>query len=205
MVARRVGVAAALHQNIGRAHAPEIRHQREGAVVARHDAIDIGDRQREARALQQRAHVAQIGKRRDARRDPTPFAFGFRGRRKIAGSSVNLRRRSSPPATARRVSPRVAPFADLRDVGALLQRAGFAAAGHRLSIGIVAPLRQRLRADGGSQAHGRDQYSGGRRRTPTRRATMLRMAQIYGERFCRRGRPHPRHFRCDLAVRLGTA
>ena len=39
----------------------------------------VGDRQREARALQQRADVAQIGERRHARRHPA-FAFGFRRR-----------------------------------------------------------------------------------------------------------------------------
>ena len=49
-------------------------------VVARHDAIDVGDRQCEARALQQRADIAQIGKWRDAGRNPA-FAFGFRRRK----------------------------------------------------------------------------------------------------------------------------
>ena len=66
-----------LHQDVGRAHAPQILHQRERVVIAHHDAVDIGDRQREAGALQQRADVAQIGKRRDAGRNPA-FAFGFR-------------------------------------------------------------------------------------------------------------------------------
>ena len=68
--------APALDQNVGRAHAAQIVHQRERAVVAHHDAVDVGDRQRKARALQQRADVAQIGKRRHARRHPA-FAFGF--------------------------------------------------------------------------------------------------------------------------------
>ena len=65
-----------LDQDIGRAHAPQIVHQRERIVVTHHDAIDIGDRQRKAGALQQRADIAQIGERRDARRHPA-FAFGF--------------------------------------------------------------------------------------------------------------------------------
>ena len=65
-----------LDQDIGRAHAPEIMHQRKRAVVAHHDAIDVGDRQRKARALQQRADIAQIGERRDARRHAA-LAFGF--------------------------------------------------------------------------------------------------------------------------------
>ena len=69
--------APPLDQNIGRAHPPEIGHQRKRAVVAHHDAIDVGDRQRKACALQQRADIAQIGKRRDARRYPA-LAFGFR-------------------------------------------------------------------------------------------------------------------------------
>ena len=64
-------------QNIGRAHPPEIGHQRERAVVAHHDAIDVGDRQRKPGALQQRADIAQIRERRDARRYPA-LAFGFR-------------------------------------------------------------------------------------------------------------------------------
>ena len=69
--------APPLEQNIGRAHPPQIGHQRERVVVAHHDAIDVGDRQRKARALQQRADIAQIGERRDARRNAA-FAFGFR-------------------------------------------------------------------------------------------------------------------------------
>ena len=72
--------APPLDQNIGRAHAPQIVHQRERVVVAHHDAIDVGDRQRKARALQQRADIAQIGKRRDARRHAA-LAFGFRRRK----------------------------------------------------------------------------------------------------------------------------
>ena len=69
-----------LDQDIGRSHPPQIGHQRERAVVAHHDAIDVGDRQRKARALQQAAYVAQIGKRQDARRHAA-FAFDFRRRK----------------------------------------------------------------------------------------------------------------------------
>ena len=69
-----------LDQDVGRAHPPQILHQRKRAVVAHHDAIDVGDRQRKARALQQRADIAQIGKRRDPRRH-SAFAFGFRRRK----------------------------------------------------------------------------------------------------------------------------
>jgi SAM-dependent methyltransferase len=80
------------------------------------------------------------------------------------------------------VSPRVAPFADLRDVGALLQRAGFALPVTDVDRVVVRyanafALMQDLRRMGASNILLE------RRRTPTRRATMLRMAQIYGERF----------------------
>jgi SAM-dependent methyltransferase len=80
------------------------------------------------------------------------------------------------------VSPRVAPFADLRDVGALLQRAGFAlpvtdvdraVVRYDSAVALMADLRRM----------GATNILVDRRRTPTRRATMLRMAQLYGERF----------------------
>ncbi|KRQ94293.1 SAM-dependent methyltransferase [Bradyrhizobium jicamae] len=80
------------------------------------------------------------------------------------------------------VSPRVVPFADLRDVGALLQRAGFAlpvtdvdrvVVRYDSAFALMADLRRM----------GATNILVERRHTPTRRATMLRMAQIYGERF----------------------
>jgi SAM-dependent methyltransferase len=80
------------------------------------------------------------------------------------------------------VSPRVAPFADLRDVGALLQRADLAlpvtdvdrvVVRYGSALALMADLRRM----------GATNVLVERRRTPTRRATMLRMAQIYGERF----------------------
>jgi SAM-dependent methyltransferase len=80
------------------------------------------------------------------------------------------------------VSPRVAPFADLRDVGALLQRAGFALPVTDVDRVVVRydsafALMQDLRRMGATN------ILVDRRRGPTRRATMLRMAQLYGERF----------------------
>jgi SAM-dependent methyltransferase len=80
------------------------------------------------------------------------------------------------------VSPRVAPFADLRDVGSLLQRAGLALPVtdvDRVVVRYANPfaLMADLRRMGATNALVE------RRRTPTRRATMLRMAQIYAERF----------------------
>jgi SAM-dependent methyltransferase len=80
------------------------------------------------------------------------------------------------------VSPRVAPFADLRDIGALLQRTGFALPVTDIDRIVVRydsafALMQDLRRMGATNVLVE------RRRTPTRRATLLRMAQIYGERF----------------------
>ncbi|KJC51670.1 SAM-dependent methyltransferase [Bradyrhizobium sp. LTSP885] len=79
-------------------------------------------------------------------------------------------------------SPRVAPFADLRDIGALLQRAGFALPVTDVDRVVVRyasafALMQDLRRMGATNILRE------RRRTATRRATMLRMAQIYSERF----------------------
>jgi SAM-dependent methyltransferase len=80
------------------------------------------------------------------------------------------------------VSPRVAPFADLRDIGSLLQRAGFA-------LPVTDVDRVVVRYDGALALMADLRRMGAtnilveRRRTPTRRATLLRMAQIYRERF----------------------
>jgi SAM-dependent methyltransferase len=80
------------------------------------------------------------------------------------------------------VSPRVAPFADLRDVGALLQRAGFAlpvtdvdriVVRYDSVFGLMHDLRRMAATNVLVE----------RRRIPTRRATMLRMAEIYSDRF----------------------
>ncbi len=80
------------------------------------------------------------------------------------------------------ISPRVAPMADLRDVGALLQRAGFALPVTDVDSVVVRyssafALMQDLRRMGATNILME------RRRTPLRRATLLRMAQIYAERF----------------------
>jgi SAM-dependent methyltransferase len=80
------------------------------------------------------------------------------------------------------VSPRVAPFADLRDVGALLQRAGFA-------LPVTDVDRVVVRYDNAFalmvdlRRMGATNILIERRRTPTRRATLLRMAEIYLSRF----------------------
>ena len=80
------------------------------------------------------------------------------------------------------VSPRVAPFADVRDMGALLQRAGFALPvvdTDRLTVRYdsVFALMRDLRRMGATNALAE------RRRTPLKRATLARMADIYGARF----------------------
>jgi SAM-dependent methyltransferase len=80
------------------------------------------------------------------------------------------------------VSPRVAPFADLRELGALLQRAGFAlpvtdvdrvTVRYDSAFGVMHDLRRM----------GATNVLIARRRTPLKRATLLRMAEIYTQRF----------------------
>ena len=103
----------------------------------------------------------------------------------IGGDTLTELRQSFAAAEAELeggVSPRVAPFADLRDVGALLQRAGLALPVTDVDRVIVRydsafALMQDLRRMGATNILVE------RRRAPTRRATLLRMAQLYGERF----------------------
>jgi SAM-dependent methyltransferase len=80
------------------------------------------------------------------------------------------------------VSPRVAPFADVREMGALLQRAGFALPVtdvERLIVRYSSPfiMMSELRRMGATNALAE------RRRTPLRRATLARMAEVYAQRF----------------------
>ena len=103
----------------------------------------------------------------------------------IGGDTLTELRQSFASAEAEcegGVSPRVAPSADLREIGALLQRAGFAlpvtdvdrvVVRYDSAFALMADLRRM----------GATNILAERRRTPTRRATLLRMAQIYGERF----------------------
>jgi SAM-dependent methyltransferase len=103
----------------------------------------------------------------------------------IGGDTLTELRQSFAAAEAEcegGVSPRVAPFADLRDIGSLLQRAGLALPVTDVDRVVVRyssafALMQDLRRMGATNILVE------RRRMPTRRATMLRMAQIYGERF----------------------
>lgn len=103
----------------------------------------------------------------------------------IGGDTLTELRQSFAAAEAEcesGVSPRVAPFADLRDVGALLQRAGLAlpvtdvdrvVVRYDSAFALMADLRRM----------GATNVLIERRRTPTRRATLLRTAQVYAERF----------------------
>lgn len=80
------------------------------------------------------------------------------------------------------LSPRVAPFADVRDIGGLLQRAGFALPvtdSDRLTVryGDVFGLMRDLRAMGATNP------LVDRIRKPLKRQTLLRMAEIYHRRF----------------------
>jgi SAM-dependent methyltransferase len=80
------------------------------------------------------------------------------------------------------ISPRVMPFADLRDLGGLLQRAGFALPVtdvDRITVRYSSPLAlmHDLRRMGATNVLTE------RRRKPLRRATLMRMIEIYGDRF----------------------
>lgn len=79
-------------------------------------------------------------------------------------------------------SPHVAPFADLRDMGGLLQRAGFALPvtdSETVTVRYAHPLAlmHDLRAMGATNP------LIARRRSPMRRATLLRAIELYSERF----------------------
>jgi SAM-dependent methyltransferase len=103
----------------------------------------------------------------------------------IGGDTLTELRQSLAAAEAEcdgGVSPRVAPFADLRDVGALLQRAGLAlpvtdidrvVVRYDHAFALMADLRRM----------GATNILVERRRIPTRRTTLVRMAQLYSDRF----------------------
>jgi SAM-dependent methyltransferase len=79
-------------------------------------------------------------------------------------------------------SPRVIPFADVRDVGALLQRAGFAlpvtdSETYTVRYDSILPLMHDLRAMGMANP------LAGRSRKPLTRQFFLRASQIYAERY----------------------
>jgi SAM-dependent methyltransferase len=79
-------------------------------------------------------------------------------------------------------SPRVAPFPDVREMGALLQRAGFALPvtdADRITVRYAAPfaLLRDLRRMGAANPLVE------RRRVPLRRATLMRAMEVYAARY----------------------
>jgi SAM-dependent methyltransferase len=103
----------------------------------------------------------------------------------IGGDTLTELRQSFAAAEAEiegGASPHVAPFADLRDIGALLQRAGFALPVtdvDRVVVRYASPfgLMHDLRRMGATNALTE------RRRLPLKRATLMRMAELYAGRF----------------------
>ena len=102
------------------------------------------------------------------------------------------------------VSPRVAPFADVRELGALLQRAGFALPvvdSDRLTVryNSVLALMRDLRRMGATNVLIE------RRREPLKRATLASAGGNLRRALCRRRRPPARDLRDRLVVGLGAA
>ncbi|CAN7546175.1 methyltransferase domain-containing protein [Bosea sp. LjRoot90] len=103
----------------------------------------------------------------------------------LAGQSLTELRQSLLAAEVEvtgGASPRVAPFADLRDLGSLLQRAGFAlpvidSESVTVRYGDMFGLLRDLRAMGWANALTE------RSRKPLRRGVLLRAAELYAERF----------------------
>ena len=80
------------------------------------------------------------------------------------------------------VSPRVSPFADLRDIGGLLQRAGFALPVADVdSITVTYPSALALMRD--LRGMGESGADRNRRRSLSRRTTLMRAAALYEENF----------------------
>ncbi len=124
-------------------------------------------------------------------------------RRRYADRAQAVLRRGGGRMRGRRVATRRAVCRSARHRRAAAARR-LRAAGHRCGSARGA-LRQCVCADAGSAAHGRHQH-------PVRAAADADPPghdAADGADLCRalrrRGRPHPRHLRCDLAVRLGAA
>lgn len=80
------------------------------------------------------------------------------------------------------LSPRVSPFADIRDMGSLLQRAGFALPvvdTDRVVVRYADPLRLMAELRGMGETNALAE----RRRVPMRRTTLMRTVKIYREKF----------------------
>ena len=101
-------------------------------------------------------------------------------------------------------SPRVAPFADVRDLGALLQRAQFALPvvdSETVVVTYADPLAlmHELRGMGAANV------LRARSRKPLRRADPAALVRDLRGALRSRRRPHPRHLRDPHADRLGAA
>jgi SAM-dependent methyltransferase len=103
----------------------------------------------------------------------------------VGGDSLNELRTAFADAESEvegGLSPRVAPFADVRELGALLQRAGFA-------LPVVDSERLTVRYDSAPalmhdlRRMGATNVMQERRRRPLKRATLRRMEEIYAGRF----------------------
>ncbi|MCE9651350.1 MAG: methyltransferase domain-containing protein [Parvibaculum sp.] len=80
------------------------------------------------------------------------------------------------------LSPRVSPFADLRDLGALMQRAGFALPvvdTDRVTVRYANLFRLMAELRGMGETNALIE----RRRAPLKRGTLARAAEIYAEKF----------------------
>lgn len=103
----------------------------------------------------------------------------------VGGESLNELRSAFADAESEvegGLSPRVAPFADVRELGALLQRAGFA-------LPVVDSERLTVRYDSAFalmhdlRRMGATNVMHERRRRPLKRATLRRIEAIYADRF----------------------
>lgn len=103
----------------------------------------------------------------------------------VGGSTLTELRQALAAAEAEMeggLSPRVAPFVDVREMGALLQRAGFA-------LPVTDVDRLTVRYDSAFALMGDLRRMGAtnvlveRRRAPLRRATLMRAAETYQQRF----------------------
>jgi SAM-dependent methyltransferase len=84
------------------------------------------------------------------------------------------------------VSPRVHPFVDVRDAGALLQRAGFEEpVADTFDVPVVYRTPMRLLHD--LRGMGETNVLVERRKAPMRRATLARVIELYTERFAADG------------------
>jgi NADH dehydrogenase [ubiquinone] 1 alpha subcomplex assembly factor 5 len=96
-------------------------------------------------------------------------------------------------------SPRVSPFADAHDIGALLQRAGFALPvvdSDKITVQYSSPLKlmQDLRGMGASNATHNSLMK------PTRRSVIMKAAQLYHEKFADKDGYVPATFHVIYAI-----